>query len=335
MKRLARYLMKAARERRRFLVIAHPHADPDAVGCLIALGDALKKLGAPVRMGVPGGLNRLSKSVLNTIRRKIEIDPSPADVDIVVLVDTSSLDQLGKIGEQIREKGLELIVIDHHRPSRGMLRLAKFYHINENASSAAELVLKLIREMDVRPSSAAANLLLAGIISDTGQFRFANKRTFEAVNTLLESGASYRRALHALATPEDPSKRVAMLKAAQRTELHKIHGWWVALSELSSFEADAATMLIKIGADIALVGSGERGQVRLSGRAREEVVAKTGLHLGEVMSDLAKVFEGTGGGHAAAASATVRADLEEVKGRALRAIGQILGLKGRGKGGAD
>lgn len=334
MKRLARYLGRAARERRRFLVIAHPHADPDAVGCVIALGDALKKLGAPVRMGVPGGLSRLSKSVLDAIRRKIEIDP-PTDVDIVVLVDTSSLDQLGKVGEQIREKGLELIVIDHHRPSRGMLRLAKFYHVDENASSAAELVLRLIREMGVYPSSRSANLLLAGIISDTGQFRFANRGTFEAVNALLGFGASYSRALHALATPDDPSKRVAMLKAAQRTELHKIHGWWVALSELSSFEADAAAMLIKVGADIALVGSEEKRQVRLSGRAREEVVAETELHLGEVMSGLAKAFGGTGGGHAAAASATVKADLDEVKRRAIRAVWQMLGPKEGRRGRAD
>ncbi|MEA1904972.1 MAG: DHH family phosphoesterase, partial [Candidatus Hadarchaeota archaeon] len=262
MKKLAQYLMRTAKERRKFLVTAHPHADPDAVGCLVALGDVLKKLGAPVRIGVPGGLNRLSKSVLNTIRRKVDIDPSP-DVDIVVLVDTSSLDQLGKIGEQIREKGPELIVIDHHRPSKGMLRLAKFYHVDENTSSAAELVLKLIQEMGMRPSPVTATLLLVGITSDTGQFRFAHGETFKAVNTLLESGASYRRALRALATPDDPSKRVAVLKAAQRAELHKIHGRWIALSELSSFEANAAAMLIKIGADVALVGSEEKGQVRL------------------------------------------------------------------------
>lgn len=324
MKKLARYLMRAAKERRRILVTAHPHADPDAVGCLIALGDALKKLGALVRIGVPGGLNRLSRSVLNTIRRKVDIDP-PTDADIVVLVDTSSLDQLGKIGEQIREKGLELIIIDHHRPSKGMLRLAKFYHVDEGTSSAAELVLKLIQEMGVCMGSVTATLLLVGIISDTGQFRFATGETFGAVSTLLESGASYRRALRALATPDDSSKRVAMLKAAQRAELHKIHGRWVALSVLSSFEANAAAMLIKIGADVALVGSEEKGQLRLSGRAREEVISKTKLHLGELMSRLAKIFGGTGGGHAAAASVTTKAGLDEVKRQALRILGQMLG----------
>jgi nanoRNase/pAp phosphatase (c-di-AMP/oligoRNAs hydrolase) len=242
------------------------------------------------------------------------------------------LDQLGKIGEQIREKGLELIVIDHHRPSKEMLRLAKFYQVDEGMSSAAELVLRLIQEMGVRLSPVTATLLLVGIISDTGQFRFASGETFEAVSTLLESGASYRQALRALATPDDPSKRVAMLKAAQRTEIHKMHGRWVALSELSSFEANAAAMLIRIGADVALVGSGEKGQVRLSGRAREEMVSKTNLHLGELMSRLADVFEGTGGGHAAAASVTVKAGLDEVKGRALKFLSQMLGPKGKKEG---
>ena len=321
---LAKYLKNASRSGKRILVTGHPHADPDAIGCILALEDALKQLGARVSIGVPASLSQLSKSVLSSIHRKVGIDPK-LDVDAVVLVDTSSLDQLGELGERIREKKIDLVVIDHHRPSKGMQRLAKFHHVDERAASASELILELIRKLGVKLDPKTALVMLTGIISDTGQFRFATDDTFRAVNRLLEAGANYSRALRTMETPEDPSKRVAMLKAAQRAELHKAHGRHIVLSELSSFEADAASMFVKIGADVAIVGSEEEGKlVRISGRARSGVVSETNLHLGELMEKLAEEFDGTGGGHAGAAAMNVKTSLPNAKGKVLKALKRML-----------
>jgi nanoRNase/pAp phosphatase (c-di-AMP/oligoRNAs hydrolase) len=124
--------------------------------------------------------------------------------------------------------------------------------------------------------------------------------------------------------PEDPSKRIAMLKAAGRSELRRVHSRLVIFSELGSFEGDAASMFIRIGADVAFVGSEEKGKVRLSGRARTELVESAGLHLGGLMEELARSFGGSGGGHPGAASMNVEGKLEDVKKHLFKLLQQKL-----------
>jgi nanoRNase/pAp phosphatase (c-di-AMP/oligoRNAs hydrolase) len=328
MKEIVQFLTGAITEGKRILVLCHPNADPDAIGSVLALADALEQLDARVRAGACGGVSRLSKNVLEAIKREIDTRPS-LDTDVVVLVDTSSLGQLGDLGEEIKQKSLDLVVMDHHRSAEDMGQIAKLSFVKEDSPSAAELIFSLIRELGANLTPEMASLLLIGIVADTGQFRFATPSTFEVVNALIKAGASYERAMGALKLPEDVSKRTAMLKAAQRSELRRIHGRLVVFSEVGSFEADAATMLVRIGADAALVGSEEKGKVRLSARVREEVLDQTRLHLGDLMSELAKKFGGTGGGHAGAASMGCKGKLEEVKKKSLSILQRMLEPKER------
>ncbi|KXB03750.1 hypothetical protein AKJ45_00675 [candidate division MSBL1 archaeon SCGC-AAA261F19] len=323
MRRLAKYLVGASKNSRLILVIGHPHADPDTIGCVVALSEALEQLGAEVQSGVPGNLSKLAKSVLSSVGREIVVDP-PVDADLVIIVDTSTLGQLKELEEKISQSGAEIVIIDHHRPSEGAREIAKFYLVDEEATSTAELVLKLIQEMGAELSSDAALLLLTAVISDTGHFRFANSETFTAVSNLLERGANYMKALDALETPEDLSKRVAMLKAAERAKIYKFHGRYVVFTKIGAFESDAASMFVKIGADVALAGGGDEEGIRISARSRSGVASETCLHLGELMSQLADTFNGTGGGHAGAAAMSAKADLDEVKEEALKILNDML-----------
>jgi len=312
MKELANFLAEAARRGQRILVLCHHNADPDAAASAIVLAEALKHLGAQAQAGVSEDISLTSQNVLKTFRREMMINP-PLDVDLVVLVDTSSLEHLGELGGQLREGMPKLVVIDHHRPVEEMKQLATSYFVREEFTSEAEIILRLLQELGVEITSEQASLLLAGIISDTGHFRFAKDKTFEAVHQLLKAGGDYERVNESLKLPDDYSKRVAMLKAAARAELCRIHKRLVVFSELGSFEGDAAGMLVRIGADLAFVGSEEKGEVRVSGRARRETLKLTGLHLGELMEEMGKKFEGSGGGHAGAASMHGKGKLEEVK----------------------
>ena len=323
MREMAEFLADASRQRKKILVLCHHMADPDGVGSCVVLAGALKQLGASARAGTSEDMSRAAQAVLGAVGLAIEADP-PIDADIVVLLDTSSFEHLGKIGGVVKEKAPPIVLIDHHRPVEEMKEFTKFYLVREDVTSQSELVLELIRELGVTLTPEWAFLLLAGVVSDTGQFRFAKGSTFTAVDELLRAGADYHRVLDALRLPEEPSKRIAILKAAQRAELEKIHERLVAFSELSSFEADAAAMLIKIGADVAIVGSEEKGRLRISGRARPEVCAETGLHLGELMAELGKLHKGAGGGHAGAASMSGEGKLEEAKKHALEILREKL-----------
>lgn len=312
MKELANFLAEAARRGQRILVLCHHNADPDAATSAIVLAEALKHLGAQAQAGASEDISLIAQNVLKTFGRELMINP-PLDVDLVVLVDTSSLEHLGELGKRLRKKMPKLVVIDHHRPVEAMKQLTALYFVREEFTSEAEIILRLLKELGVELTSEQASLLLAGIISDTGHFRFAKDETFEAVHQLLEAGGDYARVNESLNLSEDYSKRVAMLKAAARAELRLIHKRLVIFSELGSFEGDAAGMLVRIGADVAFVGSEEKGEVRVSGRARQKTLKLTGLHLGELMEEMGKQFEGSGGGHAGAASMRGKAKLEEAK----------------------
>lgn len=323
MQELAEYFREVGGKGKRVLILGHPHPDPDAVGSMIALGDILDSLGAEVVLGVPSNFSRLSRSVLDLVDQEIETDPV-LEADLVVVLDTSGWGHLKEYGERVKNEEFEDVVfIDHHRPDEETRKSVDKYLVEEDVTSTTELVVRLAEELDFELDSDLATLMLTGIISDTGHFKFANSDTFEAVTSLLRQGASYRRALDSLEIEEDPSKRVAMLKAARRMDIHKAYGRWIAFSDVGAYESDAASLFLKAGADVSLVASVD-DEVRMSGRARSGLASETNLHLGELMSDLADRFGGTGGGHAGAAAMTVRGDLEEVKEVALEKLKKML-----------
>lgn len=321
MRELAKYFKRLGKEEKRVLVLGHPHADPDAVGSVLGLAGMLDSLGLDVCPGVVSGLDKLSHSVVELVDKEVMIDP-PIDVDIAVVLDTSDIGQLKGYEERLLDLGSEnIIFIDHHRPDPETMDTIGTYYSDESASSSVELVLRLAGEIgyDFRPD--IATLMLTGIISDTGHFKFADKETFESVTALLEDGADYQAAMDSLDVEDSQSKRVAILKSAQRSELYKAYDRWIVFSEVGAYESDAASFFIKAGADVSLVASVDNENeniTRISSRSRSGLASKTHLHLGDLMSELAEEFEGTGGGHAGAAAVTVEGiKFEKLKKEAL------------------
>ncbi len=312
MKEIADLLTRYASEGKRILVLSHFQADPDGVGSSVVLSEVLRKLGAKAEAGAPEGISKLTQLLLEGVKKEVNTSPS-LNADLVVMVDTSSFGHLGKLGEELERRKSEVVLLDHHKEVEGMRNKVRLFYVDENTTSSAELVLRLTREMGVELTPDQAFLLLAGIVTDTGGLKFARNSTFEAIYELIKAGADYPRVVEATKLPEDRPKRIAMIKAAQRAELRIVHDHIVVFSDLSSFEGDAAAMFVKMGADVALVGSEEKGTFRISGRARPEVCENTRLHLGALMQEVAKRFGGTGGGHPGAASATGRGDLGRVK----------------------
>ncbi len=320
---LIEHFAELGEEEKKILILGHPHADPDAVGSALALGEILDFLGAEVITGVPKNLSKLSNSVLDSLDENISIDPV-VDSDVVIVLDTSSLGQLKEYEDKIESSDSEIIFIDHHRLDEGALDRIDKYYGSEDITSTAELVLEIEKGLEYGFKPKTALLLLTGIISDTGHLKFANENTFKAIASLLEKGADYKEALEILETPEDPSKKVAMLKAAQRSELFKAHNRWFVFSEIGAYESDAASLFIKIGADVAAVASENDEKIRMSTRSKSGVASETNLHLGELMSKLADKFDGTGGGHAGAAAMTVQASLEDVKKATVEEVKKML-----------
>ena len=307
---------------RSFLLLCHHNADPDSLGSAIAFALYLKSIGVEkVRIGVAQSVSSYAKRLLTFSPVPVERDPAVKE-DVVMIFDTSSIEQLEPIEIP---KGKTVIVIDHHVEKDKPIR-AEIAVVDSSRTSTAEIVWELFKYLGFYDETAV-RALLAGIITDTANFRFANAGTFKAVSEMLERFPLQMGEIFQLVAPVsdeniDQAKRMAMLKACQRLEIRKFRGYIIAVSKVSAYESLACKTFLQLGADIAIVGSEKKG-VRISARAKEGLVKK-GLHLGKLMEKVGPIIEGSGGGHAGAAGANGKKNLDEAIKLILKEIERFL-----------
>ncbi len=299
------------------LILSHQNADPDAIASSLLVKNIIKKVNSKLEIdiGAIDSVSRLSNVILSEYDIEILINPPLQYYDCVILVDTSSLNQMGRYAEEFENLSgeKELIIIDHHATDSVMEKIAGIYFTDEKATSTSEVCWALAKEMKLDISNLA-EVILCGIISDTGHFRYATKKTFENVVDILDqSKVEYRQVSELLELPKDISIRIAQLKGAQRLQMHKIKGYILATTVVGAYEGVVSRSLLKMGADIAFVSNSKKEKNRISVRARDSVISETGLHLGDMMKELSSSTTGTGGGHTAAAGAKGISDIEDTK----------------------
>jgi len=296
---------------RSFLLLCHHNADPDSLGSAIAFARYLKSIGVEnVRIGVAQSVSSYAKRLLEFSPVQVERNPIVDDkIDVVMIFDTSSLEQL----EPIKlPAGKFVILIDHHVEKEKPIP-ADIAVVDSSRTSTAEIVWELFKYVGFA-DEPSARVLLAGILTDTANFRFANARTFKTVGEILEAFPIQIGEVQQLVAPvgdenTEQAKKMAVLKACQRLELKKFRRYIIAVSRVSAYESMACKVFLQLGADVAVVGS-EKNGVRISVRAREALVKK-GLHLGRILEKVGPIIDGSGGGHAGAAGANGKKNLDE------------------------
>lgn len=285
---------------RNILYLCHRNADPDAISSAFALSEAI---GGTV--GLVDGCNRVASVLIERLGIEVVDKPNPENYGFVVVVDTSTKAQLNDI------ELISYCVIDHHTTT-ALTENADFY-LHRNTTSTVEIVYDILKAMGAPINRRVGTGMLTGIVTDTGHFKHASEDTFSTVAKIIKaSGVEYGEVLDLMAvTPQDISMRIAILKAASRVELDRVHDMLIASSNVSSFGGSASSMLINIGADIAFVGTAKGQSVRISSRAKREAV-NAGVNLGQLMEDISNEYNGTGGGHSGAAGIDVIADMKEV-----------------------
>lgn len=275
------------------LFLCHRNADPDAIGSAYTLAQAFGGI-----VGIVDGCNRVAKMLINELEIEIVNNPDPADYDFTVVVDTSTQVQLNEI------KLGKYAVVDHH--STCSLKDNAEFFLYRNASSTAEIVFNILECMEAPLMRKPGISLIAGIITDTGNFKYATPQSFRVLARIIEKcGVEYGEVIDILSsTPQDISMRIATLKAAMRANIHRIDNIIIATSIISSFGGSAAGVLTHIGADVSYVGSKKDGIIRISGRARRSGI-DAGVNMGKIMEEVSEHYNGTGGGHDGAAGLDV------------------------------
>ena len=290
-------------KKNKILILAHKGADIDAIASAGALFFALKKNNS-VSIGIPEHISLGAKTFAQKMKIPFEINPLLKDFNLLILVDFNSPDMLGSMEKQVLEFQKKIFVIDHHAKSSERISSPQNTLIDSSRAAAAELVFEWIKKSNLKISKEIATCISAGIIEDSAHFIAADKRTFSIMAECLEKSCKTLREIFLLfRIPFDKSRKIAMLKAAERAEIFEAGDFLIALSNVGAFEADSAGALVHCGADISFVGNSEKGFLKISGRAGHFILHETKIDLAKnVFQPLEKFFEGSSGGHAAAAA---------------------------------
>jgi bifunctional oligoribonuclease and PAP phosphatase NrnA len=295
------------------VLLCHHNADPDAIGAAFAFKGLLKRLrpNLETEIAAASGLSRLSKSAMSVLPIELSDKPRIEEADLIVLLDTNTIQQLDEWSTRIKPNR-PLLVIDHHAIHPETERIATLSIADETASSACEVVYRLFKEAELKPSPDEAKALFLGIAFDTRHFIIATSDTLKVVAELTEAGVNAQEALPTLSLPMQHSERVARLKAANRVKLLKLKDWLVALSHVSAYQASAARGLISLGAHVAIVAGKKGDEIQVSFRASHEFYTETGIHIGrDLAKPLGDFMGGMGGGHSASAGANGAGDIDD------------------------
>ncbi|MDE1921153.1 MAG: bifunctional oligoribonuclease/PAP phosphatase NrnA [Candidatus Omnitrophica bacterium] len=159
----------------RFLVTTHHNPDADAVASALSLGLYLKSLGKKVHVLNEDACPQWLKFLPATAMFKKASCVRRADHDAVIILDCGDLQRVGPEVKEFMREGRPVVVIDHHVTNE---RFGDVNVVKPKASSTCELIFDLFKEAKYPLNRNVAILLYAGIMTDTGSFRFENTTAY-------------------------------------------------------------------------------------------------------------------------------------------------------------
>ena len=169
-------------------LLCHVGPDGDALGSLLAMGLALRRMGKRV-VGSWGDDHLLVPPMYTYLPGQdllVESGDFPVDPPLLVTFDTGSIDRLGSLAPVI-DKADAVVMIDHHVSN------TLFGSVNvlaPNAAATAEIVYHLLCALAVPIDADIAACLYTGLTTDTGSFKFSatTPSVHEIVAELLRTG---------------------------------------------------------------------------------------------------------------------------------------------------
>lgn len=282
--------LKKARGKR-IAIVLHSLADADSVGSAYAL----KRLVPNAIIVAPDHVTASAKRLLDELGERVSNCVLPG-FDALVLVDQHSK----RFFPGILETGIPVLaVFDHHSMHSDAVKAEQNF-IDEEASSAAEVVYEQMKKNKMRIDAKSALALLAGIVADSAGFKNSNEETFVCTAELIrKSKRSYHYVQDLVEVPLDFSQRLALLMSLRNVGAEKMGNFLIAYCKASAFQATMAAKLVELGADVALVAVEMHNSSQISCRIRHGFEKK--INAGHLMKKVGDEFGASGGGHAGAA----------------------------------
>ena len=302
------------------VITSHLNADFDSLGSMVAA----KRLYPEARIVFAGAQEKKVRDFLAVFHplelyRVRDIDFS--EVSRLIIVDAKSADRIGPFAELLSGPARpDVHIYDHHPKETNDIRGS--LEVIEEVGATATILTEMMKEKKIPLTPMEATMICLGIYEETGAFLFPSttERDLLAAAYLLKRGASLKIISSFLRT-ELTKEEFALLRELVESSLEMEMGGIkvkVAKASREDYVGDAAHLAHRImdmeDIDGLIVLLSMQGKILLVGRSRVPE-----LDMAEVM----KAFGG--GGHAGAASATIKeASLEMVEEEVVRALSSVI-----------
>ncbi|MBI2530104.1 MAG: DHH family phosphoesterase [Candidatus Diapherotrites archaeon] len=312
---------------KRVLVLTHSAADIDAISAAGALYFTFRK-NSSISIGIPEHINTNAKQLARSLKIPYAMNPGNfGDYDCIILVDFNSRDMLGSLQGALQAFNKPVLLIDHHNLSSDKIASPELSIIRPECISTTEVIHDLLKLANLQMNAETAKCIASGIYADSAGFSVADHETFRIFADVLEKAKiNFSQLLELFSAEEDFSEKIAKLKAAKRASIFKIAGYIAVATEVSCFEASAASSLIRVGADISFAASSDKKEMRISARASNEIVRKFNFDLTrDIFAKMANEFDAKFGGHPGAAALNAKnADSEKALKRCIELAHEFL-----------
>lgn len=176
------------KQARQVNILAHVNPDADAIGSACALSLGLRQLGIASRMFV-GQEKSIPENLLSIPQAdRVELfgatDTLPP-ADILISVDCGSLSRTGTAASSFEDFTGQTINIDHHATNLGY---GSINLVDASRESTTVVLYELFAHLGVKLDQSIAHGLYAGLMTDTGSFRWGSALMHTMAAELMKFG---------------------------------------------------------------------------------------------------------------------------------------------------
>ncbi|MBK4145837.1 DHH family phosphoesterase [Corynebacterium macginleyi] len=201
-------------------IITHLRPDADAIGSATALLLALKQRGknacAVIGQDKDFAPNLYSIPAAEQVKVMREL---PQGYDLYVTVDCGAIDRTGLFSADIASKAAtgRVLCIDHHSSNA---RFGSVNLVDSECESTTVVILTILDMLSVQIESNIAHCLYAGLVTDTGSFRWGRPTMHDVATRLMQFGLDTKQIATDLldATTPDDLQMIGRVLAGLRIE---------------------------------------------------------------------------------------------------------------------
>jgi len=303
-------------------IITHVQPDGDAIGSCLALADILERAGKKkVTLYCQDKVPALLEFLHGHQKFKNSLEDGQ-QFDLSIAVDCSDENRMGTCFA-VFKAGKKSMNIDHH--------VSNTFYADTNlvdikAAATGEIIYRIGKELTDNLGKHSAEALYTAISTDTGSFCFRNT-----------TAQSYRIASELIEIGIDIERVTTLLYKTNRLE--RIRLLAKALSSLELFENNKIAVITITQRDLTSTGAMESEMENMVNYVKNIVGVEIGILLKEADDSTSKISlrskgridvsllagQFGGGGHQAAAGASLPMDVEQARKEVLAAARKMLG----------